>query len=227
MAGKLFITIAGNIGTGKTTLTKLLGEHYGWKAHFEVVQDNPYLKDFYDDMSRWSFPLQVFFLNHRFKVHREVIKQNASAIQDRSIYEDCHIFARNLFESGRMEKRDYHNYLDLYGEMTQLLDPPDLMIYLRKSVPRLQEQIAKRARDFEQKIPEDYLACLNRYYDDWIGSYDLGKLLIIDSDELDFVQNPEHFDQIAKQILNKIDQTDLFLPISRQRVQEAGARVLN
>lgn len=227
MAGKLFITIAGNIGTGKTTLTKLLGEHYGWKAHFEVVQDNPYLKDFYDDMSRWSFPLQVFFLNHRFKVHREVTKQNASAIQDRSIYEDCHIFARNLFESGRMEKRDYHNYLDLYGEMTQLLDPPDLMIYLRKSVPRLQEQISKRARDFEQKIPEDYLKCLNGYYDEWINGYDLGKLLVIDSNELDFVQNPEHFDQIAKQILNKIDQTDLFLPISRQQVQDAGSRALN
>ncbi len=227
MAGKLFITIAGNIGTGKTTLTKLLADHYGWKAHFEVVQDNPYLKDFYEDMARWSFPLQVFFLNHRFKVHRGVTMQNASAIQDRSIYEDCHIFARNLYESGRMEKRDYFNYLDLYNQMTQLLDPPDLMIYLRKSVPRLVEQIAKRGRDFEQKIPEEYLTCLNRYYDEWIGAYDQGKLLVIDSDELDFVQNPEHFDLIAKQILNKIDQADLFLPISSKQTLAAGSRVLN
>ncbi len=228
MAGKLFITIAGNIGTGKTTLTKLLADHYGWKSHFEVVADNPYLKDFYADMSRWSFPLQVFFLNHRFKVHRNVSQQSASAIQDRSIYEDCHIFARNLFESGRMEKRDYFNYLDLYQQMVQLLDPPDLMIYLRKSVPKLQSQIARRNRDFEQQIPEEYLTCLNRYYDEWIGSYDLGKLLVIDSNDLDFVARPEDFDFIAKQILEKIDQRDMFLPLSaRGRVNPEEVRMLN
>ena len=206
MSQQLFITIAGNIGTGKTTLTRMLADHYGWKAHFEVVQDNPYLADFYADMARWSFPLQIFFLNHRFKVHRGVTSQNSSAIQDRSIYEDCHIFARNLYESGKMEKRDYLNYLDLYNEMESLLPAPDLMIYLRKSVPRLVKQIQSRGREFEQNIPVEYLTCLNKYYDEWISNYKLGKLLIIDSDEMDFVAHPEHFDVIAKQIFEKIDQ---------------------
>ena len=215
MSGKLFITIAGNIGTGKTTLTKLLADHYGWKSHFEAVSDNPYLKDFYADMARWSFPLQIFFLNHRFKVHRQVSLQNASAIQDRSIYEDCHIFARNLHESGKMEKRDYLNYLDLYQEMEKLLPPPDLMIYLRKSVPKLVDQIKKRGRDFEQNIPRDYLEALNSHYDDWIGSYKIGKLLVIDSNELDFVARPQDFDFIAKQLLEKIDQKELFLPLAK------------
>lgn len=214
MSGKLFITIAGNIGTGKTTLTKMLGDHYGWKPHFESVTDNPYLEDFYKDMARWSFPLQVFFLNHRFKVHRNVSLSNYSAIQDRSIYEDRHIFARNLFESGKMEERDYNNYLELYTEMAKLLPPPDLMIYLRKSVPKLVEQIKKRGRDFEQNIPVDYLNCLNKYYDDWIGNYNTGKLLVIDSNNLDFVANPTDFDFIAKQILEKIDQRELFFPIA-------------
>ena len=214
MSGKLFITIAGNIGTGKTTLTRMLAEHYGWMPHFESVADNPYLKDFYGDMARWSFPLQIYFLNHRYKTHREVGNGNASAIQDRSIYEDCHIFARNLFENGNMEERDYRNYLDLYQEMIKLLPPPDLMIYLRKSLPRLVSQIKQRGRDYEQNIPEDYLACLNKYYEDWIGAYETGKLLIIDSDELDFVSHPEHFDHIAEKILDKLDQRDLFLPLA-------------
>lgn len=216
MSGKLFITIAGNIGTGKTTLTQMLANHYGWKPHFESVADNPYLKDFYDDMSRWSFPLQIYFLNHRFKVHRDVSHSSGSAIQDRSIYEDCHIFARNLYEGGKMEERDYLNYKDLYEEMIKLLPPPDLMIYLRKSLPKLVSQIQRRGRDFEQKIPEDYLACLNRYYEDWIGRYSNGKLLVIDSDELDFVARPQDFDFIAKQILEKIDQTELFLPLGSE-----------
>ncbi len=213
MPGQLFITIAGNIGTGKTTLTRMLAEHYGWKPHFESVTDNPYLKDFYDDMARWSFPLQIYFLNHRYKVHREVGFANASSIQDRSIYEDCHIFARNLFESGKMEARDYRNYRDLFEEMIKHLRPPDLMIYLRKSLPRLEERIRQRGRDFEQKIPVEYLACLNRYYEEWIGSYKEGKLLVIDSDELDFVTRPGDFDLIARQILDKIDQRELFSPI--------------
>lgn len=217
MSGKLFITIAGNIGTGKTTLTRMLAEHYGWKPHFESVTDNPYLKDFYDDMARWSFPLQIYFLNHRYKVHRDVSLGHGSAIQDRSIYEDSHIFARNLFESGKMEERDYRNYVDLYSEMIKHLPPPDLMIYMKKSVPRLVDQIRKRGRDFEQNIPVDYLTCLNRYYEEWIGDYNIGKLLIIDSNELDFVARPEDFDFIAKQILEKIDQRELFLPLSAAR----------
>lgn len=214
MSGKLFITIAGNIGTGKTTLTRMLAEHYGWKPHFESVADNPYLADFYNDMARWSFPLQIYFLNHRYKVHREVGFGNASAIQDRSIYEDSHIFARNLFESGKMEERDYRNYRDLYEEMIKHLAAPDLMIYLRKSLPRLVSQIKQRGRDFEQKIPEEYLSCLNGYYEEWIGNYDTGKLLVIDSDELDFVARPADFDLIAKQILEKLDQRELFSPIA-------------
>ncbi len=217
MSGQLFITIAGNIGTGKTTLTRMLAEHYGWKPHFESVADNPYLKDFYADMARWSFPLQIYFLNHRYKTHREVGFANASAIQDRSIYEDCHIFARNLFESGKMEERDYRNYLDLYQEMIKHLRPPELMIYLRKSLPRLVNQIRQRGRDYEQSIPEDYLACLNRYYEDWIGGYQDGKLLIIDSDELDFVARPDDFDHIARQILEKLDQRELFTPLGTSR----------
>jgi len=214
MSGKLFIAIAGNIGTGKTTLTRMLAEHYGWKPHFESVADNPYLADFYEDMTRWSFPLQIYFLNHRYKVHREVGMGNASAIQDRSIYEDSHIFARNLFESGKMEERDYRNYSELYQEMIKHLAAPDLMIYLRKSLPRLVAQIKQRGRDFEQKIPEDYLSCLNGYYEEWIGNYSIGKLLVIDSDELDFVARPSDFDLIAKQILEKLDQRELFSPLA-------------
>jgi len=211
---KLFITIAGNIGTGKTTLTQMLANHYNWKPHFESVTDNPYLKDFYENMSRWSFPLQIYFLNHRFKVHREVSHGKGSAIQDRSIYEDCHIFARSLSESGKMEERDYRNYCDLYGEMIKLLPPPDLMIYLRKSTPKLVGQIKQRGRDFEKNIPKDYLESLNRYYEEWIKNYALGPLLVIDSDDLDFVAKPEHFDGIARQILEKIDQRELFTSIS-------------
>ncbi len=222
MAGKLFITIAGNIGTGKTTLTRMLADHYGWKPHFESVSDNPYLKDFYDDMGRWSFPLQIYFLNHRYKVHKSVSFSHGSAIQDRSIYEDCHIFARNLFESGKMEQRDYQNYRDLYLEMIQHLPPPDLMIYLRKSIPRLVDQIKQRGRDFEQKIPREYLECLNRYYEEWIGRYQDGPLLVIDSDELDFVARPEDFDHIARRILDKIDQQELFLPLTTAR--KTGSR---
>lgn len=223
MSGKLFIAIAGNIGTGKTTLTKMLADHYGWKPHFESVSDNPYLKDFYGDMVRWSFPLQIYFLNHRFKTHKSVGASNYSAIQDRSIYEDSHIFARNLFEGGKMEERDYRNYLDLYQEMIKYLPPPDLMIYLRKSVPKLVEQIKRRGRDFEQSIPVDYLECLNRYYEEWIGAYNTGKLLVIDSNELDFVAHPKDFDQIAKRILEKLDQRELFLPLARV-ARASGAR---
>lgn len=222
MSGKLFVAIAGNIGTGKTTLTSKLAEQYNWKAHFEAVSDNPYLADFYGDMARWSFPLQIFFLTHRFKVHKGIVENNSSAIQDRSIYEDCHIFARNLYESGKMEKRDYFNYLDLYQQMVPLLQPPDLMIYLRKSVPNLMRQIHKRARNFEMTIPEDYIRCLNRYYDDWIGKYELSKLLVIDSDELDFVSRPEDFDFIAKKIFEKIDQQELFLPLQVKQEQAQG-----
>ncbi len=208
---KIFIAIAGNIGTGKTTLTHLLSKRFGWEAHFEVVADNPYLADFYKDMARWSFPLQVFFLNHRFRAHERVTAGANSAIQDRSIYEDANIFARNLYEQGMMEERDYRNYLDLYQSMVEKLTPPDLVVYLKKSLPKLKSQIELRGRDFEKNIPDDYLANLNRYYDDWLESYDLGKKLVIESDELNFVKNSSDFDLICNKMMNALDQSDLFL----------------
>ena len=210
-AEKIFIAVAGNIGTGKTTLTQMLSQRFGWAPHFEAVKDNPYLADFYKDMTRWSFPIQIFFLNNRFRAHQKISDESDSAIQDRSIYEDANIFARNLYEQGQMEKRDYDNYLNLYTVMCSYLNPPDLIIYLRKSLPKLKERIALRGRDYEKDIPEEYLSNLNRYYDDWMDSYDLGKKLIIETDHLDFLHNTSHFNEIAHLILGTLDQRDLFL----------------
>lgn len=215
--GKIFIAVAGNIGTGKTTLAQMLSNRFSWTAHFESVTDNPYLADFYADMGRWSFPLQIFFLNNRFKAHQKISSESNSAIQDRSIYEDANIFARNLFETGFMQERDYKNYLDLYSVMCQYLNPPDLVIYLRKSLPKLTQQISKRGRDYERNIPHEYLSNLNRYYDEWMVKYDLGKKLIIDSDGLDFVAHPEDFEKIAQSILAQLDQRDLFLEMDEQK----------
>jgi deoxyadenosine/deoxycytidine kinase len=211
---KIFIAVAGNIGTGKTTLTKMLSQRFSWEPHFEGVVDNPYLEDFYKDMARWSFPLQIFFLNNRFKAHQQISGGTESAIQDRSIYEDANIFARNLYEQGKMEKRDYDNYLALYRSMCKFLTPPDLIIYLKKSLPRLKEQIQMRGRDYEANIPDDYLGDLNRYYNDWMHQYDLGKKLIIETDSLDFVRNPRDFNQITQRIIETLDQRDLFLESS-------------
>ncbi len=208
---KIFVAVAGNIGTGKTTLTKMLSQRFGWEAHFEVVAENPYLADFYRDMRRYSFPLQIFFLNSRFKAHQAVTERTNSAIQDRTIYEDAAIFARNLFEQGQMEERDYQNYLELYRVMAGFLNPPDLIIYLRKSLPKLKERIAQRGRDYEKNIPDEYLLSLNRYYDDWMNSYDVGKKLIVESDHLDFIDRPEDFDQLCQQIVDNLPQRDLFL----------------
>lgn len=206
----MFVVVAGNIGSGKTTLTKKLSERLGWKPHFESVQDNPYLADFYSDMSRWSFPLQVYFLNHRFNTHKLIETLPASSIQDRSIYEDANIFARSLFDQGKLDKRDYENYRHLYESMIQFLNPPTLMIFLRRSIPKLQERIKQRGRDYEQSIPVEYLTSLNNYYDDWYANYNLGKSLIVDTDELDFLDNEEHFDRLVKRIWDSIDQKDMF-----------------
>lgn len=206
----MFVVVAGNIGSGKTTLTKKLSEKLGWKPHFESVQDNPYLADFYKDMSRWSFPLQVYFLNHRFNTHRIIETLPASSIQDRSIYEDANIFARSLYDQGKLDKRDYENYRQLYDSMIQFLNPPTLMIFLRRSVPKLQERIKQRGRDYEQAIPVEYLTSLNEYYDEWYANYNLGKSLIVDTDELDFLENEEHFDRLVKKIWDSIDQKDMF-----------------
>ena len=208
---KIFIAVAGNIGTGKTTLTNMLSKRFGWTPHFEAVKDNPYLVDFYKDMKRWSFPLQIFFLNNRFRAHQDITQGTNSAIQDRSIYEDANIFARNLYEAGDMEERDYLNYLNLYRTMCDYLTPPGLVLYLRKSLPKLKERIALRGRDFEKNIPDEYLQNLNRYYDDWLDKYDLGKKLIIDSDHLDFLGNPNDFNTLTQLILSALDQRDLFL----------------
>lgn len=205
-----FVVVAGNIGSGKTTLTKKLSERLEWKPHFESVQDNPYLADFYKDMARWSFPLQVYFLNHRFNTHKTIEVGQGSAIQDRSIYEDANIFARAIFEQGDMDKRDYENYCSLYESMIQYLSAPTLMIFLKRSVPKLVERIKMRGRDYEQTIPVDYLTKLNQYYDDWYDSYDLGKSLVVDTDDLDFLENEEHFDRLVHKIHDSIDQQEMF-----------------
>lgn len=227
MAGeKIFVAIAGNIGTGKTTLAELLSKRFGWVAHYEAVTNNPYLADFYTDMDRWSFPLQIFFLNNRFKAHQMVSLGSNSAIQDRSIYEDANIFARNLYEQGQMEERDYRNYLELYETMSSFLAPPDLVIYLRKSLGKLKERISMRGRDYERNIPEEYLSNLNRYYDEWMENYTQGKKLIVESDELDFLNNPADFDHLTECIIEAIDQRDLFLETQARRHSRGNSLAL-
>ncbi|MBM4303532.1 MAG: deoxynucleoside kinase [Deltaproteobacteria bacterium] len=200
MTNSKFIAIAGNIGSGKTTLTRMLSKHYSWEPHFEVVANNPYLSDFYGDMNRWSLQLQVFFLSKRFQAHQMIVKSQVSAIQDRSIYEDAHIFARALKEGGQMDERDYENYFELYSTMTQFLNPPDLVVYVKRSVPCLKERIKERGRTFEQNIPEDYLQLLEHCYEDWISEYQLGKVLVVNADSLDFKNNPKDFDYICHKI---------------------------
>ncbi|MBV6479855.1 MAG: Deoxyadenosine/deoxycytidine kinase [Ignavibacteria bacterium] len=197
---KVFVSVAGNIGSGKSSLTDLISNKLHWKPYYERVNDNPYLKDFYADMSRWSFNLQVFFLSHRFKTHKEIIESKESVIQDRSIYEDVEIFAKNLYQMGKMNKRDFENYKNLFAEMTHFLNPPDLLIYLRASIPKLKKQIMLRGREFEKNIDEKYLKKLNRSYDNWIKKYDFGKRIIIESDELDFVNKKSDLDFIINSI---------------------------
>jgi deoxyadenosine/deoxycytidine kinase len=192
----LFIGIAGNIGAGKSSRTEILSRHFGWKAFFEVVDNNPYLPDFYADMRRWSFHLQIFFLSNRFQHHHQVTQGPEAVVMDRTIYEDAEIFARNLFEMGLMSERDYRSYRELYQLMIRFLRPPDLLIYLRASVGTLVDQIRRRGRPYEANISIEYLDRLNRLYEEWIARYDLGPRLILDTDELDFVHNPEHRQQI-------------------------------
>ncbi|WP_034061373.1 deoxynucleoside kinase [Lacinutrix jangbogonensis] len=197
----MHVAIAGNIGAGKTTLTKLLAKHYKWEAQLEDVVDNPYLDDFYNQMERWSFNLQVYFLNSRFRQVGKIRESGKDIIQDRTIYEDAHIFAPNLHAMGLMTNRDFENYSSLFELMESFVQGPDLLIYLRSSIPNLVGQIHKRGRDYENSISIDYLSRLNERYEAWISGYDKGKLLIIDVDDLDFVANPEDLGLI----LNKID----------------------
>ncbi|MFN0159528.1 MAG: deoxynucleoside kinase [Bacteroidota bacterium] len=202
---KVFIAVAGNIGAGKSSLTKLLAKRFGWKPYFESVADNPYLGDFYANMLRWSFNLQVYFLSNRFRSQKSITEGKRSVILDRVIYEDAEIFARNLHEIGNMEKRDYENYLALYDVMTEFLHPPDLLIYLRASVDTLMKQISLRGRDFEQSIKREYLAQLNGHYESWIKRYKRGPLLVIESDGLDFVKRREDLDMVVEMIERKLN----------------------
>lgn len=197
----MHVAIAGNIGAGKTSLTKLLAKHYKWEAHYEDVVDNPYLDDFYNQMERWSFNLQIYFLNSRFRQILQIRESGKKIIQDRTIYEDACIFAPNLHDMGLMTNRDYENYTSLFELMESLVKGPDLLIYLKSSIPNLVAQIHKRGRDYENSISIDYLSKLNERYEEWIKTYTKGKLLIIDVDNLNFVDNPEDLGNV----INKID----------------------
>ena len=196
----MHVAISGNIGSGKTTLTTKLAKHYKWDPHFEDVENNPYLNDFYKEMQRWSFNLQVYFLNSRFRQIIDIKKQNKKFIQDRTIYEDAYIFAPNLHAMGLMSTRDFDNYKELFSLMDSLVEGPDLLIYLRASVPTLVEQIQKRGRDYENSIRLDYLTQLNKRYEEWIEQYDKGNLLIIDVDDLNFSENGEDLGSIIEKI---------------------------
>ncbi|RMF62777.1 MAG: deoxynucleoside kinase [Bacteroidetes bacterium] len=203
-AGKKYVAIAGNIGAGKSTLTRLLSDYFKWEAFYERVDDNPYLADFYRDMRRWSFNLQVFFLSSRFNHQRQIEEAPYSIVQDRSIYEDAEIFARNLYEMGLMAKRDFDNYQELFKIMTSYLRPPDLLVYLRASVPTLVRHIQARGREYESTIRIDYLERLNGHYENWIERYDLGPRMIIDVDELDFVKREEDRQEIIHRIESRL-----------------------
>jgi deoxyadenosine/deoxycytidine kinase len=187
----MHIAVAGNIGSGKTTLTALLSKHFNWEPHFESVEDNPYLHSFYEDMQRWSFNLQIYFLNNRFRQIVKIRESGKNVIQDRTIYEDAHIFAPNLHEMNLMATRDFDNYRALFDLMSTFIKPPDLLIYLRASVPTLVRQIQKRGRDYEESIRLDYLKQLNQRYEEWIESYNQGKKLIVNVDNMDFATIPE------------------------------------
>lgn len=197
----MHIAIAGNIGAGKTTLTKILAKQFDWDLRLEDVDDNPYLRDFYENMTKWAFHLQVYFLNSRFEQVHALRKGPKTVIQDRTIYEDAYIFAKSLYHSGHFSERDYQNYLRLFQSMTNYVQPPDLLIYLKSDIGNLVSNIEKRGRDYEEAIRIDYLKNLNTHYEDWISSYTLGKKLIIDVNNIDFVKSSEDLSFI----INKID----------------------
>lgn len=201
----MHIAIAGNIGSGKTTLTALLAKHFAWLPHYEDVETNPYLPAFYEDMQRWSFNLQIYFLNSRFRQIIDIRKTGKSVVQDRTIYEDAHIFAPNLHAMNLMSSRDFENYVSLFDLMSSFVQPPDLLIYLKASVPTLVNQIQKRGRDYENSIRIDYLKSLNDRYENWISTYNLGKLLIVDVDNLNFSEKPEDLANVIERINAEIN----------------------
>jgi deoxyadenosine/deoxycytidine kinase len=201
---KRFVAVAGNIGVGKSSLVLLLARHLGWDPFFEPVGENPYLADFYRDMRSWSFHSQIFFLSKRLRAHRQLLDHPTSAIQDRTVYEDAEIFAYNLSLQGDMSERDHQTYRELYEALTQFLPPPDLVIYLRASLPTLLQRIALRGRDYEQQIRPEYLAQLNDLYDNWIGNFRLCPVLTVPADKLDFVAYGSHLDLIVSKIQEKL-----------------------
>ena len=197
----MHIAVAGNIGSGKTTLANMLSKHYGWEIQLEDNDDNPYISDFYEDMQRWSFNLQVYFLNVRYKNIKKIRENGKPVIQDRPIYEDANIFAPNLHAMGLMSTRDFENYTSLFTSLNDMIQPPDLLIYLRGTIPTLVKQIQQRGRDYEDSIRLDYLKRLNERYEAWISTYNLGKLVILNIDELDFENDPND----ANFVINKIE----------------------
>jgi len=201
---KYFITIAGNIGVGKSTLTDLLSQKLGWKPVYEAVEENPYLTDFYLDMNRWAFQSQAFFLSRRLRQHHQLLKIPDDVIQDRSVYEDAEVFARNLYQRGYMSRRDWNTYCELYEILSQLLKPPHFVVYLRASVPTLIRRISQRGRAYERQISPDYLEQLNELYDEWAAGFRLCPVLTVETDNLDYVQHDEHLDQITLRLLDRL-----------------------
>jgi len=205
---KKFIAVAGNIGVGKSTLVKLLTDSLQWKPYFEPETQNPYLSDFYQDMHSWGFHSQIFFLSHRLRIHRDLLNDASSVIQDRSIYEDAEVFAHNLYLQGNLSHRDYDTYYTLYQALTEFLPPPDLVIYLRSSVPTLMHRIAQRNRDYERTISPAYLEDLNRLYENWIQSFTLCPVLTVPADDLDYVAHPAHLLLISQKVQEKLTGKD-------------------
>lgn len=201
---KKFVAVAGNIGVGKSTLVSLLCERLGWKPFYEPVAENPYLADFYQDMRTWAFHSQIFFLTHRLRSHRQLLDHPTSAIQDRSVYEDAEVFARNLYQQGQIDERDYRSYRELYQVLADFLPPPDLVVYLRASVPKLLERIKLRGRTYERRINEDYLKQLNQLYEDWIQHFGLCPVLTVPADDLDYVANSSHLDLVVRKVQEKL-----------------------
>jgi deoxyadenosine/deoxycytidine kinase len=203
-----FITVAGNIGVGKSTLVELLAERLAWEPVYEAVTENPYLADFYENMRRWSFHSQVFFLSRRLQQHHDLLQRNTSVIQDRSVYEDAEVFARNLYRKGHLSERDWRCYQDLYMTFATLLRPPHLVVYLRASVPTLRRRISQRGRDYEQTITDEYLAQINELYEAWAGGFDLCPVLTVDTNNLNYVQYDTHLDQIWYKIEDRLQGQD-------------------
>ncbi|MFA6247572.1 MAG: deoxynucleoside kinase [Mucilaginibacter sp.] len=201
----MHIAIVGNIGAGKTTLTEMLAKNYGWEPLYEAVDNNPYLEDFYNEMKRWSFNLQIYFLNSRYRQIVDIQKNGRDIIQDRTIYEDAYIFAENLHDMGLMTTRDYENYQSMFDNITEFIKPPDLLVYLKASVPTLVNNIQRRGREYEIGIRIDYLSKLNEKYDKWINGYKLGKLLVLDKDNLDFANNTEDMASIVEKIEREVN----------------------